>query len=65
MPDVQGIVTADSSIKVRSGPHITDGSGGLPIPPGTAVTITGFAIDPRINPRSFEANCAVSELRMS
>ena len=47
MPDIQGIVTADSSIKVRSGPRITDASAGLPILPGTAVAITGFAIDPR------------------
>ncbi len=47
MPDVQGIVTADSSIKVRSGPRITDASTGILLSPGTVVNITGFAIDPR------------------
>ena len=47
MADVQGIVQADSPIKVRSGPRITDASTGTPLPPGTVVTITGFAIDPR------------------
>jgi len=47
MADVQGIVQADSPIKVRSGPHIVDASTGTPLPPGTPVTITGFAIDPR------------------
>ncbi|MEP6987735.1 MAG: hypothetical protein ABI970_19185, partial [Chloroflexota bacterium] len=47
MTDVQGIVQADSPIKVRPGPRITDPSTGTPLPPGTAVTITGFAIDPR------------------
>jgi hypothetical protein len=47
MADVQGIVQADSPIKVRPGPRITDPSTGTPLAPGTAVTITGFAIDPR------------------
>jgi hypothetical protein len=47
MADVQGIVQADSPIKVRPGPHITDPSTGTPLAPGTPVTITGFAIDPR------------------
>ncbi len=47
MADVQGTVQADSPIKVRSGPRIIDPSTGTPLSPGTVVTITGFAIDPR------------------
>ncbi len=49
MVDIQGTVQADSSIKVRSGPRISDASSGLPLSPGTIVNITGFAIDPRGN----------------
>jgi hypothetical protein len=47
MADVQGFVQADSPIKVRVGPRITDASAGVSLSPGTLVTITGFAIDPR------------------
>lgn len=47
MADVQGIVQADSPIKVRFGPRITDASTGTSLPPGTVVNITGFAIDPK------------------
>ena len=47
MADVQGTVQADSPIKVRPGPRITDPSTGTPLPPGTVVNITGFALDPK------------------
>lgn len=47
MADVQGTVQADAPIKVRTGPRIVDASAGVVLSPGTAVTVTGFAIDPR------------------
>lgn len=47
MPGVEGIVQAESAIKVRKGPKIIDSSAGFQLPVGQKVEITGFAVDPK------------------
>jgi hypothetical protein len=47
MSAVEGIVQAESPIKVRKGPKIIDSSAGFQLPVGQKVEITGFAIDPK------------------
>lgn len=47
MTAVEGIVQAESPIKVRKGPKISDSSAGFQLPVGQKVEITGFAIDPK------------------